>query len=227
MADNHRIVPPNIAFSHNHVGLDIKEVSGLVVYKLCFLRVPGGFAGGALEATRQRQGLHSHLRKRFHPYLFYITFPKVLWLKVLEDPLSTEDTQKSQVTRPSNTPASGHNWSLQRRCRDRLIFCKSCWLTAWSGYWNKACDAQCESEKKKFISMWWLKFIFGKNRFSIKIEIILKFLMKRTFYVRENSSAFFFSLLFKTIKSFYSATRLQLLVDMMDHLDAQPSPPHI
>lgn len=114
MADNHRIVPPNIAFSHNHVGLDIKEVSGLVVYKLCFLGVPGGFAGGALEVTRQRQGLHSHLRKRFHPYLFYITFPKVLWLKMLEDPLSTEDTQKSQVTRLSNTPDSGHNWSLQR-----------------------------------------------------------------------------------------------------------------
>lgn len=48
------VVLPTAVFSRNHIVLDMKEVSSLVVYKLCFSRLLRGFAGGNLEATGQR-----------------------------------------------------------------------------------------------------------------------------------------------------------------------------
>lgn len=51
------------------------------------LEAPGRISQRCLRSYRaKRQHFYSHLRKPLHSYLFYITFPKVLWLKKFEDP---------------------------------------------------------------------------------------------------------------------------------------------
>ena len=53
-AGHHQMVIPTTTFSQSRIGLDVREVSGQMVYELCSLGLPGRFLGGALEVTGQR-----------------------------------------------------------------------------------------------------------------------------------------------------------------------------
>lgn len=113
------------------------------------LEAPGRISQRCLRSYRaKRQHFYSHLRKPLHSYLFYITFPKVLWLKKFEDPPFYTRCPRSQITSPLDPLDSWHSGSQHRCVLDRAHFSKSCRLMALSRCRNNASDAHHESEKK-------------------------------------------------------------------------------
>lgn len=74
--------------------------------------------------------------------------------------------------RPDTKEFSGTG--LHKRCSrrglDRARFLQT--MPTRSLIWNTASDAHRGSEKKTFILMQWVTFVLGKNRFSIKIEMM-------------------------------------------------------
>ena len=115
----------------------------------------------------KRKGFHSHLRNPLHSHLFHIRLPKS------EDlPFYTWCPEKSSY-KVHSTPQVHDTPGSTKRWLDGDRFSKPSRLTAWSGSWNKASDARYQRQGKKVIFTQWVWLMFGKNRFSIKIEIDL------------------------------------------------------